>query len=203
MEIKIKKIKREEGLYRNKKKRGILKYLSAKILFEKSAIIQRQTTRVSGVLGQKCVSGVLGQKLGYDRCPYLSFFVWRLEDEIFDSTRRRDLNTKYTIFDLRRYERLWCNLWMQDGEDLLTGMRNYNGIPVFVEKGDPTPLGDSVVSLGKWWCTIVLVWNGETHFDQTVWGWLLREWQVNIGSPLFGTDYSKKWQEDKLMTSIV
>jgi len=50
------------------------------------------------------VSGVLGQKSGYDRCPYLSFFVWRLEDKIFNSTGRRDLNTKYTIFGLRRYE---------------------------------------------------------------------------------------------------
>jgi len=38
---------------------------------------------------------------------------------------------------------------MQDGEDVLTGTRNHNGILVFVEKGDPTPLGDSVVSLGK------------------------------------------------------
>jgi len=45
-----------------------------------------------------CVSSTLGQKLRYDRCPYLSFFVQRLEDEIFDSTGRRDLNTKYTIF---------------------------------------------------------------------------------------------------------
>jgi len=56
-----------------------------------------------------CVSGVLGQKFGYDRCPYLSFFVRRFEEEIFDSTGRRDLNTKYTIFDLRCYECLWCN----------------------------------------------------------------------------------------------
>ena len=51
-------------------------------------------------------NGVLGQKLGYDRCPYLSFFVWRLEDKIFNLTGRRDLNTKYTIFDLRCYEML-------------------------------------------------------------------------------------------------
>ena len=38
---------------------------------------------------------------------------------------------------------------MQDGEDNLTRTRNHNGIPVFVKKGDPTPLGDSVVSLGE------------------------------------------------------
>jgi len=50
------------------------------------------------------VNGVLGRKLWYDRCPYLIFFVQRFEDEIFDSTGRRDLNIKYTIFDLRCYE---------------------------------------------------------------------------------------------------
>jgi len=44
---------------------------------------------------------------------------------------------------------LVMQLWMRDGEDVLTGTRNHNGIPVFVEKGDPTLLGDSVVSLGK------------------------------------------------------
>jgi len=59
------------------------------------------------------MTGVLGQKLGYDRCPYLSFFVRRLEDKIFNLTGRRDLNKEYTIFDLRCYEMmvkcLWCN----------------------------------------------------------------------------------------------
>ena len=65
-------------------------------------------------MGQKtyeCM--VLGQKLGYDRCPYLSFFVQRLEDEIFDQTGRRDLNTEYTIFDLRCYENACEMLVMQ------------------------------------------------------------------------------------------
>jgi len=33
-----------------------------------------------------CESGILGQKLGYDRCPYLSFFVRKFEDGIFDLT---------------------------------------------------------------------------------------------------------------------
>jgi len=28
-------------------------------------------------------------------------------------------------------------------------MRRNKGIPIFVEEGDPTPLGDAVVSLGK------------------------------------------------------
>ena len=81
------------------------------------------------------VSGVLGQKLGYHRCPYLSFFVWRFEDEIFDLTGRRDVNTKYTIFDLRCLWMLVMQLWMQDGEVTLTGTRNHNGIPVFFEQG--------------------------------------------------------------------
>ena len=63
--LKDKKIKmREEGPNQNKKW-GILKYL-CKISFEKSKIIPDRMTRVSGVLGQK---------LGYDRCPYLSFFA--------------------------------------------------------------------------------------------------------------------------------
>jgi len=52
---------REEGPTRNKKW-GILKYLSAEILFEKSAIIPDRMTRVRDALGQK---------LWYDRCPYL------------------------------------------------------------------------------------------------------------------------------------
>jgi len=38
---------------------------------------------------------------------------------------------------------------MQDDIDGLTGMRNSNGIPKLVEERDPTPLGDTVVSLGK------------------------------------------------------
>jgi len=47
-------------------------------------------------MGQKAYEcRVLGQKLGYERCPYLS---WRLDDEIFDLTNRRDLNTKVHQF---------------------------------------------------------------------------------------------------------
>jgi len=123
--LKDKKIKmREEGPNQNKKW-GILKYL-CKISFEKSKIIPDRMTRVSGVLGQK---------LGYDRCPYLSFFVRRFEDELFDSTGRRDLNTKYTIFDLRCLSMLGMQLWMQDGEDISTGTRNHDGILEFVGKG--------------------------------------------------------------------
>ena len=46
--------------------------------------------------------------MGYDRCPYLSFFIRRYEDEIFVWTGWRDLNTEYTILDLRCRECLWC-----------------------------------------------------------------------------------------------
>jgi len=38
---------------------------------------------------------------------------------------------------------------MQDDKDDLTGMRKNNEIPKFVEERDPTPLGDTVGSLGK------------------------------------------------------
>jgi len=68
---------------------GILKYLYAEIFTEKSKTNQ----------GQMAYEWkMLGQKLGYDRCPYLCFFARRLEDEIFDSMGRKDLNTKYTNF---------------------------------------------------------------------------------------------------------
>jgi len=73
------------------------KVLSAEFFSEKSDNISDQRV-------YEC--RVLGQKLGYDRCPYLSFFVWRFEDGIFDLTGRRDLNTEYAIFDLRCYEML-------------------------------------------------------------------------------------------------
>jgi len=130
---------REEGPTQNKKW-GILKYLSVEISFEKSETIHDQQTRVSGDLGQK---------LGYDRCPYLSFFVRRFEDEIFDSTGRRDLNTKYTIFDL-------ICLWMLEMEFMNARRRrhfDWDEKPQWDTcircERDPTPLGGSVVSLGK------------------------------------------------------
>jgi len=142
MEIGFKKwkikMKCEEDPTRNKKW-GILKYLSAEISFEKSAIIRRQTARVSGAL---C------QKLGYDRCLYLSFFVQRFEDEIFDSTGRRDLNTKYTIFDLRCYECLWCNMNAGRRRHFDWDDKSQWDTWICWER-DPTPLGDSVVLLGK------------------------------------------------------
>jgi len=50
---------------------------------------------------------ILGQKLGYDRCPYLSFFVRRFEDEMFDSTGRRDLNTK--VHQFWTYDAVKCS----------------------------------------------------------------------------------------------
>jgi hypothetical protein len=38
---------------------------------------------------------------------------------------------------------------MQDDKDDLIETRNNRGIPKFVKERDPTPLGDTVVSLGK------------------------------------------------------
>ena len=68
---------------------GILKYLSIEIFTEMSGTDQGQVTRVSGTLGQK---------LGYDRCPYLSFFVRRFEDGIFDSIGPKRLKYKVHQF---------------------------------------------------------------------------------------------------------
>ena len=87
------------------------------------------------------VNGSLGQKLGYDRCPYLSFFVWRLEDEIFDSTGRRDLNTKYTIFDLRRYECLWCNYKCKTMKTLWLGRETTMGYLDLSRRGPDSARG--------------------------------------------------------------
>jgi len=106
---------------------GILKYFSAKISLEKSKTIQGQKT-------YECRT--LGQKLGYDRCTYLSFFVRRFEDGIFELTGRRDLNTEYAIFDLRYYEMLMMQVWMQDDKDDLTETRNkQTGYPNSLKKG--------------------------------------------------------------------
>ena len=91
------------------KDKSFLKYLSAEISFEKSKIIQGQKAH-------EC--RVLCQKLGYDICPYLSFFARRFEDEIFDLTGRRNLNTKYTNFGPKMIwnacEMLMMQLWMHD-----------------------------------------------------------------------------------------
>jgi len=130
---------RQEGSNRNKTW-CILKYLSAEISFEKSEIIPGSTTRVSGVLGKK---------LGYDRGPYISFFVRRFEDEIFDSTSRKDLNTKYTIFDLRCYEMLvkcsWCNYECRTTKMIWLGQETTQGSPNLFKKRYTTPLGGNVV----------------------------------------------------------
>jgi len=66
----------------------------------KIALAEIFLEKTRNILGQRtCERGILGQKLGYDRCPCLSVFVRRFEDEIFDLTGRRDLNIEYTIFD--------------------------------------------------------------------------------------------------------
>jgi len=52
--------------------------------------------------------------------PYLSFFVQKLEDKIFDLTGRRDLNTEYTIFYPKILRMLVMQVWIQDSKDNLT-----------------------------------------------------------------------------------
>jgi len=119
---------------------GILKYLSAEFFSEKS----------ENILGQKtCASGIWGQKLGYDRCPYLSFFVRRLWrwNLWFDWSKR--LKYKVNHFWPKMLWMFVMQSWMQDGKDILTETRYHNGIPKFVEKGTRLRLGDNVVSLGK------------------------------------------------------
>jgi len=86
-------------------------------------------------LAKRQKNGVLGQKLGYDRCPYLSFFVRRLEDEIFDSTGRRDLNTEYTIFDPKIPKVLVMYVWMQADKGDLTGKETTEGYSSPLKKG--------------------------------------------------------------------
>jgi len=117
----------------------ILKYLSAEIFLEK--------TKYSWP--KDMWNGILGQKLGYNKCPYLSFFVRRPEDEIFDSTSRRDLNTEYTIFYPKMLRVLVMKVWMQDDKGGLTGDRHNKRIPKIVKERDPTPLWDNAISLGK------------------------------------------------------
>ena len=151
MEFKIKNKQREKRA-RIAKEWGILKYLSAEISFENLEIIQDHRTRISDVLGQK---------LGYDRCPYLSFFVRIFEDEIFGSTGRRDLNTKYATFDLTCYECLWCNMNARR-------RRPFDWDDESQWEKDPTPLGDSVVLLGKMvmYHCIGLEWRGTFWPDR-------------------------------------
>jgi len=93
---------------------------------------------------------VLAQKFGYDRCPYLSFFVRRRWNLRLDGPKRLKYRVHHFLPKMlwNACEMLVMQLWMQDGKDDLTGRRNHNGIPKFVEERDPTPLGDNVVSLG-------------------------------------------------------
>lgn len=130
------------------------KYLFAEFFSEKPGNIPDQT-----VYEYK----ILGQKLGYDRCPYLCFFVWRFEEK-FLIWRQRDFNTKYVIF----YPKI---LWNTRDARMNAGHQRWfdwerinNKIPEFFEERDPTPLGGNVVSQGKWLSTIVLivVWRQKT-----------------------------------------
>ena len=45
----------------------------------------------------------MGQKLGYDRCPYLSFFVQRCKGEIFALMGKKRLKYRVHLFLTPRY----------------------------------------------------------------------------------------------------
>lgn len=82
-----------------------------------------------------CENGILGQKLGFNRCPYWSFFVPRLEYEIFDSTGRRDLNTEYNIFDPKIPECSWCKCECKMSKVIWMGKETTKGYPSSLKKG--------------------------------------------------------------------
>ncbi|KEH16016.1 hypothetical protein MTR_0378s0010 [Medicago truncatula] len=88
---------------------------------------QSQTTRVSGTLGQK---------LGYDKCPYLSLFVQRFEDEIFDSMGRRDLNTKGLGFVEEKHKNLCFGLGREErdsADELFAGLELMHAYDCFLD----------------------------------------------------------------------
>jgi len=103
--------------------------------------------------------------MGYDRCPYLSFFVTgTLKDKTFKSMGRRDLNTKYTIFDkfffLRKMLKMWCYEYyamnvcdasMNAKTTKMTrlGIEQNRRIPEFFKEMDPTLLGANTGLLGN------------------------------------------------------
>ena len=109
------------------KKWGILKYLSAEFFSKKP----------ENILGQRVYEcRFLGQKLGYDRCPYLSFFIWRLEDEIFDLIGRRDLNTKYAYCWPKMLMKCsWCNYECRTAKMIWLGQETTTGFPYSLKKG--------------------------------------------------------------------
>jgi len=120
----------------------ILKYLFAEFFSEKA----------ENIMGQRVYEcRFLGQKLGYDRCPYLSFFVWKLEDEIFDLTGQRNLNTKYAYFWPKMLMKCsWCNYECRTAKMIWLGHGATSGFSDSLKKG-------IWLRWGKWLCTIVLV----------------------------------------------
>jgi len=85
-------------------------------------------------------------------------------------------------------------LWMQDGKDDLTGLRNNNGVPKFIwRKRDPTPLRGNVVSLGK----MIVYYRIDSYmktklFSETSWPdtllmILMRKWRVIVSRSLVRT----------------
>jgi len=77
----------------------------------------------------------LRSKIGVWQMPLCKFlrpeiWSWNLW---FDWSKR--LKYKVHHFWPKMLWMLVMQLWMQDGKDILTGTRNHNGIPEFVEKG--------------------------------------------------------------------
>ena len=109
---------------------GILKYLSAEFSTENRRLVRVE--RRMNVASNDTCQWHLRSKIGVWQMPLFKFLrpeIWRW-NLWFDESKR--LKYKYTIFDLRCYECLWCNY-----ECMMTKMiwfRNNDGIPKFVEE---------------------------------------------------------------------
>jgi len=77
---------------------------------------------------------------------FLRLEIWRW-NLWFDEPKR--LKYKYTIFDLRCCECLWCNYECRMTKMICFEWGGTKGYPYSFEERDPIPLGDTVVSLGK------------------------------------------------------
>jgi len=72
--------------------------------------------------------------------------IWRW-NLWFDGPKRLKYRVRY--FDLRCYEMFMAQTRMQDDKGDLTGMRNNNRIPKFIEEKGSDSAWGNVVSLGK------------------------------------------------------
>ena len=128
-------------------KRGIIKYLSAELFHWKSEINQVKV-RMNGELNGTC-QWHLRSKIGVWQMPLFKFIrleIWRW-NLWFDVSKR--LKYKYTIFELRCYECLWCNYECRMIKMIFFEWGGTKGDPNLFEERETTPLGDTVVSLGN------------------------------------------------------